>query len=240
MKTIGYLTIGYPDLQTSLSLAQAFIDGGCDALEIGIPTENPFMEGKSIFDKMKSAFEAITSMDEALHAVADFSKRNSHTELFPIFYMENFLRLGYERIISFCKECKITKILSVDMDQELIRSKLSENGIHFVSFAGFEADDEDVTKACENRAFVYMAAVPRPTDVCKPGLEDMKSILSYLRQKGTHCPIYCGGGIRTPEDVRKLRESGADGFFLGSSLMEYYNDFKTLKAEIQRFKKEAI
>lgn len=239
MKMIGYLTIGYPDLETSLTLAGAYVRGGCDAIELGMPTKNPFMEGQSIFHKMSEAARIEPDYEHVFSAVEAFAKNNPKIELFPIFYKEVFLRLGYERILRFCKECGINKLLSVDMDQEQIVSYMRKNDINFVSFAGFEVAERDVEKALENGAFLYMAAVPRPTDTLRSGMEDMKSILAYLRQRGVTCPIYCGGGIRTPADVRKLREDGADGFFLGSSLMDHYSDTDKLVREIQCFKHEA-
>ncbi len=239
MKTIGYLTLGYPDLETSLRMAEAYVEGGCEGLEIGMPTENPFMEGKNIADKMKAAIALSADFDQYFSALENFAQKHPQVQIFPIFYKELFLRLGYERIIAFCEKCGITKVLSVDLDQEPVKEKLAEHRIYFVSFAGFEANEEDMQKAIANRAFVYMAAVKRPTDILKPGLETMKDILAYMRKRGVTSPIYCGGGVRTPEDVRNLRLSGADGFFLGSSLMDYYNDLDALKEEIRKFKKES-
>lgn len=236
MKTIGYLTIGYPDLETSIRLAEAYVEGGCDAIEMGMPTENPFMEGKNIADKMKAALAMGVSYQRCFDAIYDFSRRHPETEIFPIFYKEIFLRLGYENIVAFCERCHITKVLSVDMDQDIIIKELAKRKIYFVSFFGFDVSETDMQKAVENQAFVYMAAVKRPADVLKPGIETMKDILEYMRREGVTCPIYCGGGIRTPEDVRQLRNSGADGFFLGSSLMDWYTDLDGLKAEIQKFK----
>lgn len=240
MKTIGYLTVGYPDLDTSLKLAEAYVEGGCDAIEMGMPTEDPFMEGKNIAEKMKAALALNADYQRYFAALQSFSAAHPQIEIFPIFYKEVFLRLGYERIIDFCRKCHITKILSVDMDQEHIKRKLAQCGIYFASFAGFEAAEEDIRNAVENHAFVYMAAVKRPTDILRPGLETMKDILAYMRKAGVTSPIYCGGGIRTPQDVRNLRLSGADGFFLGSSLMEWYSDLAALRAEIQKFKKETL
>lgn len=132
MKTIGYLTIGYPDLETSLRMAEAYVEGGCDGIEIGMPTENPFMEGKNIADKMKAAIALNADFDQYFSALEDFAQRYPQVQIFPIFYKELFLRLGYERIIAFCEKCGITKVLSIDLDQESVKEKLAEHGIYFV------------------------------------------------------------------------------------------------------------
>ena len=35
-------------------------------------------------------------------------------------------------------------------------------------------------------------------------------------------PIYCGAGIKCPEDAAKVKAAGGNGFFVGSSIIKLY------------------
>jgi len=48
MKVIGYLSLGYPTLKRSLTMADDYFEAGCDAIEIGIPSPNPKYEKETI------------------------------------------------------------------------------------------------------------------------------------------------------------------------------------------------
>lgn len=50
------------------------------------------------------------------------------------------------------------------------------------------------------------------------------------------CPVYCGIGIRSPQDVTFIRESGGQGFFLGSTIMQYYEEPEKLTETIRAYK----
>ena len=45
---VGYLPAGFPDVDSSIALIQAMIDGGCDVIEIGLPYSDPVMDGPTI------------------------------------------------------------------------------------------------------------------------------------------------------------------------------------------------
>jgi tryptophan synthase alpha subunit len=40
---IGYLPVGFPDLQTSIDAAVAIVENGVDILELGLPYSDPVM-----------------------------------------------------------------------------------------------------------------------------------------------------------------------------------------------------
>ena len=43
---VGYLPAGFPDVETSITLIQAMVDGGCDVIEVGLPYSDP-RDGRS-------------------------------------------------------------------------------------------------------------------------------------------------------------------------------------------------
>jgi tryptophan synthase alpha chain len=45
---IGYLPVGFPDNETSIAAMAAMVEGGADAVEIGLPYSDPVMDGPTI------------------------------------------------------------------------------------------------------------------------------------------------------------------------------------------------
>jgi len=54
---IGYATAGFPDKETSLSIAAALLEH-CDILELGIPFSDPVLDGPVIQESSRLALEA--------------------------------------------------------------------------------------------------------------------------------------------------------------------------------------
>ena len=54
---VGYLPVGFPDLQTSIDAAVALADNGVDALELGLPYSDPVMDGLAIQKATQTALE---------------------------------------------------------------------------------------------------------------------------------------------------------------------------------------
>ena len=49
-------------------------------------------------------------------------------------------------------------------------------------------------------------------------------------------PIYCGAGIKCPEDAARVKAAGGDGFFVGSSIIKLYEKPDELVKLIQEYK----
>lgn len=66
---IGYLPVGYPDVDTSIEAAKALVAGGVDVLELGVPYSDPLMDGPVIQLAVEAALRAGTRVRDVLAAV---------------------------------------------------------------------------------------------------------------------------------------------------------------------------
>ena len=72
---IGYLTVGYPDLETSIEAGHALVDAGVDIIELGLPYSDPGMDGPVIQHTGQLALDAGTRTRHVLRAVEALSGR---------------------------------------------------------------------------------------------------------------------------------------------------------------------
>jgi hypothetical protein len=66
---IGYLPVGYPDVEVSIEAMRAMVRGGADVVEVGVPYSDPVMDGPTIQAAAEPAVRAGVGLADALRAV---------------------------------------------------------------------------------------------------------------------------------------------------------------------------
>src|ERR1700712_1438427 len=66
---IGYLPVGYPNVDVSIQAMVAMVAGGTDIIEVGVPYSDPGMDGPVIQQAVDPAVRAGVNIADALRAV---------------------------------------------------------------------------------------------------------------------------------------------------------------------------
>jgi tryptophan synthase alpha chain len=66
---VGYLPVGFPDVDGSVAAALAMVDGGVDVVELGLPYSDPLMDGPVIARAVDAALRRGTRTRDVLAAV---------------------------------------------------------------------------------------------------------------------------------------------------------------------------
>lgn len=241
MKTICYLSGGYPSMERSFAMAELYVQGGCDAIEWSLPPKDPYMEMDYIAEKMAMARAACDDYDCYLADIARFKQQYPQMEVYLLLYQESVFDIGVEKLANFCNENQIDTIITADFTEPVATAYLERHGVFIAPFVSFEMRPEMVDRALQSKTFVYMQAMPyvnQHTADFPP--TTLKTCIDKLRAGTPHMPIYCGGGIRSPQELAFIRQSGGDGFFIGSSVMQYYDNPDKLLETLRGYKAAAI
>jgi tryptophan synthase alpha chain len=95
-----YFTAGYPELNTTVAIAEALEKAGVDFLEIGFPYSDPVADGPTIQHSSEKALENGMNLNQLFEELKDLRQRVS----IPILLMGYFnpmVQYGVER---FCKK----------------------------------------------------------------------------------------------------------------------------------------
>lgn len=222
MKVMGYAVLGYPSMQSSVELCRRYVAGGCTAIELGFPLREN-REAPYLSDLMHQALDKNSDYDDYLSATAQIVCENPETEFTLLMYNEVVLRIGAEKLARFCVENKIGYINSGDLNDAASVRILKESGVKLAGIVHYLFTEEELTLCAASNGFIYMQAYPRPGQELHPGYETPESIIRLVRERGIFNPIYCGGGIREPAQARELKKAGADGFFLGTSVLTLHD-----------------
>lgn len=234
MKLIGYVTSGFPSIEQSIEMAEQYIRGGCDMLEISLPlVENK--EADYLSDVMVKAYTSCPDYGRHLEAIAALVHKYPAVPITLLLYNAVALRIGAEKLGEFCRVNRIQDINSADLSDQHVMEALHANGVRIAGLVRACFDDESIIQAKKTDGFIYMTAFA-PAEKCRPGFEALTERIAHVRAAGIHNPIYCGGGVRTPQDAVTVREAGADGVFLGTSILQLHDRPETLVQTVRAFR----
>ncbi|MBU9744438.1 tryptophan synthase subunit alpha [Diplocloster agilis] len=238
MKTIGYMISGYPSLKQCVEISKAYIAGGCDMLEISIPLEEN-LEAPYLCDLMRTTVQKYPDYEQHLNVIREITRMYPYITYTLLIYKEVMDGIGVSRLGEFCRECGILYINSPDItDQESI-GILKSYGVRLAGLILYDWDKEMMETAKKADGFIYVQAFPGNASNLREGCETPEELITLLRRQGISNQLYCGGGIRTPEDVLRLKKAGADGFFLGTSILELSGRLEEIEKTIKAFRRAA-
>jgi tryptophan synthase alpha chain len=171
-----------------------------------------------------------------MDGIIEIKNSNPNTKFILLSYENTILEIGVDKFIKFCIDNDIKDLIYVGSHNEEVKSRLIENGVKISCYVQFHMDEEEIKAAVESNGFVYMQAKPTTNNI-NPKYPTLKDCIDYLKSLGIKREIYCGVGIYAPEDIRMAREAGADGVFVGSTVLKLHNDLPKMKETIALFKK---
>lgn len=222
-KLICYLNFGYPTIEDGIEDAQLYIDNGCQAIQLDVPSKDPYLEHDFIKNRMKACLERQSDYEEYFNGIRKIRAKNPDVEMFFMLYENIVDEIGAKRITDFCNEVGIKYSTYVGMSEK-VKSELESGGLGICCYVQYHLPDEEVSFAKVSSGPVLYQA--RSIGKTRVGCETFQDGIAFLKNAGVNKPIYASVGIKTPDDIRRAKESGADGAFIGSVLMNSIQDKK--------------
>ncbi len=222
---IGYLPVGFPDLQTSIDAAVALVENGVDIIELGIPYSDPVMDGTAIQKATQAALAGGFKLRHAFQAVEAITSRVDAPVL-VMTYWNPVVQFGVEK---FAIELKgvggaglITPDLIPDEGQDWI--EISEKfDLDRVFLTAPSSSDARLKRAVESsRGFTYVVSTMGITGARAEIDAAARTLVGRLREQGSTSACV-GVGISTGEQVRSVLQY-ADGAIVGSALVSALAD----------------
>ena len=101
---------------------------------------------------------------------------------------------------------------------------MNQNGLSLIKLAAPTTDDkrlEEIVKI--SSGFIYQVNVSGVTGVKSANENDVTNFVKRIK-KLTNIPICSGFGIKTPDDAKKMANSGCNGIIVGSTFVKYIQD----------------
>lgn len=238
MKTLCWLISGHPSMDSCMSVIDAYVKGGCEGIEWTIPYSNPYIGQAYRFANEVNAYNNCPDMEKHLELLAETRIKYPNLGIFISICKENMQAIGTDRMIEFCKENTIDGIITIGEYEPEVLEQLHKGGIKNITEVSYYMTEAELNGAKNATGYVIMQALPYPEEI-EAGYtkERLYECLKTLHEICGERPIYCAQGIRSHEDVKFVKDAGADGFILGSSLFNDYDNLEALSETISGFKK---
>lgn len=214
-----YMMAGFPDRESSLAIAAAYVDAGADLIELGVPFSDPLADGPTIHAAATAALAAGATLDTALEVCESVSGR---VPVVLMVYANMVLAHGgasefARRAAAAGAAGAIVPDLPLDEADE-IREALAAAGLALIPLLAPTTPPERRTRICAAaQGFVYVVSTVGTTGERRqlpPGLTELVA----ATKADADVPVAVGFGIGTPAQVAEVGEI-ADGVIVGSRLV---------------------
>ena len=212
-----YLMGGFPDLDASRRIGEAYADNGADLLELGVPFSDPLADGPVIHAAATRALE----QGATLHHVLGVAERLA--ERIPVVlmcYANPMLARGVERFAAELAQRGVSGLIVPDLPLEEAPAVLAATaaaGLALVPLVAPTTPDDRLAAIGERaRGFLYTVSVTGTTG--ERAATDPAAMLARAKAS-TEVPVALGFGISTPEQAAAAADAGADGVIVGSRLV---------------------
>jgi tryptophan synthase alpha chain len=214
-----YMMAGFPDRETGLAVAEAYVDAGADLIELGVPFSDPLADGPAIHAAATKALEAGATLSTALEVCQAISDR------VPVVFMvyANMV-LAHGGATEFARMARaagaagvIVPDLPLDEAGE-VREAFAAEGLALMPLLAPTTPAERRKRICEAaKGFVYVVSTVGTTgerNEVPPALTELVA----ATKADARTPVAVGFGIGTPEQAAQVGQI-ADGVIIGSRLV---------------------
>lgn len=250
---VPFVMLGDPDLDTSFEIITSLVEGGADALELGIPFSDPVADGPTIQAAHIRALHAGVTVDQALSLVARIRSTWPELPIGLLIYGNVAFARGMERFYADVAQAGADSVLLPDVpvrEGAPFAAAAEAAGVDQIFIAPPHASEETLAGvARHSRGYIYAVSRVGVTGAeWESSTDGLADVVANLKRFGGVPPLL-GFGISTPTHVADAVAAGAAGAISGSAITALIaqhcsdspgerrtvDDIDTLKAELREF-----
>ena len=221
---IPYVVAGFPDAETSLTIALAAIDAGADLLEVGLPYSDPLADGATLQRASQAALAAGATFDASLALVGRIAAARPQVPVVAMGYANQLIGGGDGRdrargLVAAGAAGVIVADLTPD-EGGPFETVAAEAGLAVVYLVAPTSSDAR-RSAVANRSggFLYCVSLVGVTGARTALPPTIAGLVRDVRAVSP-VPVAVGFGVSKPAHVRALAKAGADGVIVASALVD--------------------
>ena len=218
----SFITLGFPDLETSKNIAIGLAQSGVDLLELGIPFSDPIADGPIIQKTSLHALKQGVNLKNSLSTIKTLRSKDRETPIVLLGYFNPFLQYGLSRFVKDASNVGVDGLIVPDLPTEesaSLRQLCTENNLHLIPLLAPTSTEKRISQACKHaNGFIYCVQVAGVTGARDNLHRGIRDLVEKIRRH-TELPVLVGFGVSTREHVNKISEF-ADGSIVGSALLQ--------------------
>jgi tryptophan synthase alpha chain len=220
---VAYLTVGYPDIDSTLSLVPALAAGGADMVELGVPFSDPLADGATIQRASHHALGRGVTVAVCLDVVSRLRQSGLTIPLLLMGYYNPVLAYGIDDFARDAAAAGVDGLIVVDLPPEEateMQTACSARGLDMVYLLAPTSSEERIALvAAQAGGFVYCVSLAGVTGARRDLSSGLGEFLSRVRRH-TSLPLAVGFGISRIEHVQAVAALDADAAVIGSAIID--------------------
>src|SRR3954452_15037831 len=204
-----YLMGGFPTVEESIRIGEAYVDGGADLVELGVPFSDPLADGPVIHAAGTEALRAGATVAGVLEVCRALSAR---VPVVMMMYANLVLAKGPVAFARTLAEAGASGLIVPDLPLEEsgeLRDACDAAGVALVPLVAPTTPDERLARiGAGARGFLYAVSVIGTTG--ERARLDLRDAVARAAAH-TEVPVAVGFGIGTPAQAAAAAEAGAAG-----------------------------
>jgi tryptophan synthase alpha chain len=227
---IPYVTAGFPFADVTPELMHAFVAGGADVIELGVPFSDPSADGPVIQKSGEKALAANIGMVQVLAMVQAFRTRDVITPVVLMGYANPVERYNQKHNHQDGKSAFVTDAAAAGVDGVLIvdyppeecedfATELKSHGLDLIFLLAPTSTDERMQQvAAVASGYVYYVSLKGVTGSGMLDTDAVEAMLPRIRQY-VNVPVGVGFGIRDAATACTIGKV-ADAVVIGSKIIQ--------------------
>ncbi|PCR49715.1 tryptophan synthase subunit alpha [Klebsiella pneumoniae] len=240
---VPFVTLGDPGPEQSLKIIDALIEGGADALELGIPFSDPLADGPTIQGAALRAFAAGVTPAQCFEMLAAIRQKHPTIPIGLLMYANLVFSPGIDAFYAQC--ARVGRRLGAGgracrwKSPPPFRQAAMRHNIAPIFICPPNADDDLLRQiASYGRGYTYLLSRAGVTGAENRAALPLHHLVEKLAEYHAAPPLQ-GFGISAPEQVSAAIDAGAAGAISGSAIVKiierHLDEPQTMLDELKAF-----
>lgn len=209
-------------LEDQVEWAGKYFENGTTVLEMGLPFEDPHLDGKTVQDSMSRALSKYT-VEDAFEVIRTLRATYEDKILQVMTYYKIIDRMGIESFAKRCADCGADAVLCPDIPKEKFPEMdrvPSSYGLLNLRFSPYHLNAEAEEDLIKNaKGYIFQQAVDGATGMQKTVSPQVGINARRLKELGINTPVLGGFGISNAQQAKEVCDMGTDGVIVGSAVI---------------------
>jgi len=218
---VPYITLGDPDIPSSVALAQAMVAAGCPVIELGVPFSDPIADGpviqtshqRALLGSPRPTLSVLFDVVPSIRAVGGYPVAMCSANLVLHYGIDGFFRQA--------AACQLAGALIPDLSIEDAAEWVAASHTHGVPLIWMVSPLVSAVRlpriVAAASGFIYVISSTGTTGV-RDQLPNLSPLIQSIRAHSS-VPIAVGFGINRPDQVKQVLQV-ADAAVVGSHLVD--------------------
>ncbi|MEK3748837.1 tryptophan synthase subunit alpha [Paenibacillus sp. FSL E2-8871] len=217
---IPFLTVGDPDLETTLAIIAELEAAGADILELGVPYSDPLADGPVIQRASARALRGEVHLRTCMETALKARQAGSSLPFILFSYYNPILQMGLDTFFAELNAHEISGLIIPDLpveESEEMRRRSSEVGVNLIPLVAPTSSERIAKIVSGASGFIYCVSSLGVTGERSTFHADVEAFIDSVRQ-ATDLPVAVGFGISNGEQVARFAQI-CDGVVVGSAIV---------------------